>query len=255
MAEPVLLTGAGGRIGQILLERLGDDYDWRLLDEEPLPRETIPDSVSPEHVYTGNITDRELVQEAVSDARTVIHLAADPRPEAPWDSVLENNIHGVKVLLEASVNAGVENFAFASSNHAVKYHENGKRPEIYRDKTDPFLDGEELPHPANFYGVSKAAGEMIGRYYHETHDLSFVAVRIGNVTGETPPIDYERGMSMWLSPRDCAHLFERCILADYDFAIVYGISDNDRRYYSLESARQELGYRPMDNSADYADTE
>ena len=56
---------------------------------------------------------------------------------------------------------------------------------------------------------------------------------------------------MWLSYRDCAHLFDRCIRADYGFEIVYGISDNERRYYSIERAREALGYDPRDDSADY----
>jgi len=30
-----------------------------------------------------------------------------------------------------------------------------------------------------------------------------------------------------------------------------GISDNDRKYYSLERAREALGYDPQDNSAEW----
>jgi len=56
---------------------------------------------------------------------------------------------------------------------------------------------------------------------------------------------------MWLSYRDCAHLFDRCIKADYDYEVVYGISDNNRKYYSLERARDVLGYDPRDNSAEF----
>jgi len=32
---------------------------------------------------------------------------------------------------------------------------------------------------------------------------------------------------------------------------VYGISDNDRKYYSIDRAREALGYDPRDNSAEY----
>jgi nucleoside-diphosphate-sugar epimerase len=31
MDEPVLLTGAGGRVGQAVLEGLADEYEWKLL--------------------------------------------------------------------------------------------------------------------------------------------------------------------------------------------------------------------------------
>jgi NAD+ dependent glucose-6-phosphate dehydrogenase len=56
---------------------------------------------------------------------------------------------------------------------------------------------------------------------------------------------------MWLSPRDCAHIHERALEAEYDYEIVYGISDNDRKYYSLERAKEALGYEPKDNSANW----
>ncbi|MFC6725806.1 NAD(P)-dependent oxidoreductase, partial [Halobium palmae] len=36
MDEPVLLTGAGGRVGQAILRDLAGEFDWRLLDREPL---------------------------------------------------------------------------------------------------------------------------------------------------------------------------------------------------------------------------
>jgi NAD+ dependent glucose-6-phosphate dehydrogenase len=81
--------------------------------------------------------------------------------------------------------------------------------------------------------------------------MSAVCVRIGNLTAEHPPVEYERGQAMWLSYRDCAHLFERCLEAEYDYEIVYGISDNDRKYYSIERARDVLGYDPQDNSVEF----
>jgi NAD+ dependent glucose-6-phosphate dehydrogenase len=70
------------------------------------------------------------------------------------------------------------------------------------------------------------------------------------------------------------HLFDRALQADYDFEPVYGIlaseasegstgersesvgvSDNDRKYYSLERAREVLDYEPQDNSAEWDGTE
>lgn len=242
----VVLTGASGRVGRAIVGRLGDAYDWRLVDREPPTGDT-------DHIYlVADITDEEAMVEAMTDAEVVVHLAGDPRPEAPWDSVLENNIDGTHTVLAAAATAGVEKFVFASSNHAVSGYEIDERvPDLYRSDDEFRLDGSELPRPNNLYGVSKAAGETLCRYYHDTHDLSVVCLRIGNLTENHPPEDYERGQAMWLSHRDCAHLFERAIEADYGYEIVYGISDNDRKYYSLERAREVLGYDPQDNSAEY----
>jgi len=250
MDDPVLLTGAEGRVGQAILSDLSGEYDWRLLDRDPPTRRA-------DHEFVvADITDEDAVREAMEGVGAVVHLAGDPRPEAPWDSVLTNNIDGTQTVLSAAVDAGVEKFAFASSNHAVGAFETDERtPEMYRSDDEFRLDGTELPRPSNLYGVSKASGEVLGRYYHDHHDLSVVCVRIGNLTKGHPPRDYERGQAMWLSHRDCAHLFDRCLTADYGYEIVYGISDNDRKYYSVERAREVLGYDPQDDSAEFAGDE
>ncbi|MCO8246790.1 MULTISPECIES: NAD-dependent glucose-6-phosphate dehydrogenase Azf [unclassified Haladaptatus] len=244
MDDPVLLTGSEGRVGTAILGDLESKYEWRLLDREP------PAAEPSNEFFVADITDYDAVYEAVDGAGAIIHLAGDPRPEAPWNSVLGNNIDGTHTVLQAAVDAGVEKFVFASSNHAVGAYETEERtPDLYRSHDEFRLDGTELPRPSNLYGVSKAAGETLGRYYHDEFDISVACVRIGNLTEGHPPIDYERGQAMWLSYRDCAHLFDRCLSADYDYEIVYGISDNDRKYYSIDRAREVLGYDPQDNSA------
>jgi len=245
MDDTVLLTGAGGYVGGAILDGIGDDYDWRLLYHNPPPEE-------PDHPYmVGEITEPPDAREACDGVDAVVHLAGDPRPDAPWDSVLENNIHGTKVMFDAAVEAGVERFVYASSNHAVGHFETERKPDLYQPENEFRLDGTELPRPGNFYGVSKAAGETLGRYYHDEHDLSVCCIRIGNLTEGHPPIDYDRGQAMWLSYPDCAHLHACALDADYDFEVVYGISDNDRKYYSIERAKEVLGYEPRDDSAEW----
>ncbi|MFC7019651.1 MULTISPECIES: NAD-dependent glucose-6-phosphate dehydrogenase Azf [Haloarcula] len=244
MDDPVLLTGAGGAVGEAILEGIGDEYCWRLMYHNP-PGE------NPGHEYiVGDVSNTDDIREAMDGAKAVIHLAGDPRPEAPWDSVLSNNIDGTQKMYEVAVEKGVEKFVFASSNHAVGSFETDTRtPELYRSHDDFRLDGTELPRPGNLYGVSKATGEVLGRYYHDEYGISVCNIRIGNLTRGHPPIDYERGQAMWLSYPDCAHIHQCALEADYDYEIVYGISDNDRKYYSLERAKEVLGYDPQDNSA------
>ena len=246
MDEPVLLTGAGGHVGRTVLDGLREQYDWRLMfHSQPAEEPAFP-------YWTGEVEDHDDVRPAMEGVGAVIHLAGDPRPEAPWDSVLANNIDGTHTVYECAIEAGVEKMIFASSNHAVGAAETDERtPEMYRADDDFRLTGEELPRPGNRYGISKATGEIIGRYFHDAHGISVCNIRIGNLNEDHPPIDYERGQAMWLSPRDCAHIHERALEAEYGYEIVYGISDNDRKYYSLARAREALGYEPKDNSANW----
>ncbi len=248
MDRLVLLTGWAGRVGEAILEALHTEYEWRLFDREP------PHTDGPGEAYVGDITDRELLTEAMADVEAVIHLAGDSRREASWDSVLTNNIDGTQAVFDAAVAANVDRVVFASSNHAVGWYETDERvPALYRPGGPLMLDGTEAPRPGNLYGVSKVVGEVVGRYYHDEYGLSVANVRIGNLSRGQPPQDYERGQAMWLSYRDCAHLFARCLEADYEYEIIYGISDNDRKYYSIERAKDVLGYEPQDNSADHED--
>ena len=56
----------------------------------------------------------------------------------------------------------------------------------------------------------------------------------------------------WISHRDTVQLFRRCIEhPDYHFAVVYGVSDNDRNVWDNTKVAW-LGYRPQDNAEDYA---
>ena len=246
MEGTVLLTGAGGRVGEAVLEGLADEYDWRLLYHSP------PDE-EPDHPYLiGDVVNEDEVAEAVAGVDAVVHLAGDPRPEAPWESVLDVNIDGTQKMYEAAVDEGVGKFVYASSNHAVGAYETEDRtPELYRPEGGVPLDGTELPRPGNFYGISKASCEIMGRYYHDEYGISVCNIRIGNLTKGHPPIDYERGQAMWLSYPDCARIHRCALEADYEFEIVYGISDNDRKYYSIDRAKEALGYDPQDNSAEW----
>ena len=242
----VLLTGAGGHVGRTVFEGLREEYDWRLLyHSQPAEKPDVP-------YYTGEVQELADLRPAVADVDAVVHLAGDPRRDAPWRSVLTNNIDGTYTVYQAAAEAGVERVVYASSNHAVGAFETEQRtPELYRADDPARLDGTELPRPGNEYGISKATGELIGRFFYDEHDITVCNIRIGNLNEAHPPIDYERGQAMWLSPRDCAHIHDRALQADYEFEIVYGISDNDRRFYSLKRPKEVLGYEPQDNSAEW----
>jgi uronate dehydrogenase len=237
MTERVLVTGAAGRIGGYLRARLArPDRTLRLLDVV-----TPPDAGADEEVVTASVADLDAVVAAcTADGRAVdavVHLGGHSGEEA-WEDILTTNIHGTYTVLEAARRAGAGRVVLASSNHAVGFHPG----------TDPV--GDDLPpRPDTYYGVSKAAGEALGSLYHDRYGLDVVCLRIGTCSDR--PAD-ARGLATWLSPDDCGRLVEAALTCPSPgFRIVWGVSANTRRRWSLAAAH-ELGYRPRDDAEVFA---
>ena len=231
--QRILVTGAAGGVGSLLRPRLArPGRVLRLVDLAPLP-----DPAPGEEVLRADITDPDAMLAACRDVDAVVHLAGISG-EDTWDRILRVNIHGTYVVFEASRRAGVRRVIYASSNHAVGFHPVGGTAGDYL-----------FPRPDTHYGVSKVAGEAIGSLYHDRYGLDVVCVRIGSCF-ERPRA--ERELATWLSPDDAARLVEAALSAvSPGFRVVWGVSDNTRRWWSLDEARA-LGYRPRDDAEDYA---
>ena len=170
-------------------------------------------------------------------AEAVIHLGGIP-DEHRYEHVRAVNIDGTQHVLQAAHELSVRRVAFASSIHAVGYY----------PRTE--LIGPQVPvRPDSFYGVSKVAGEALGRLYWDRHGLEFVAVRICSFLARP---EQARNLSTWLSHRDAAQLFRRALQApEVGFLTVAGISGNTRRWMTPEGW-DVLGYQPEDDAEAYA---
>ena len=132
---------------------------------------------------------------------------------------------------------------FASTNHVTGGWE-----------SDGILATPDMPPRADsLYGVTKAFGEVLGRFYADRHGLEFVAVRIGGVYADDRP-HVIRDIWMWTSQRDMAELLRRAVQAEgIRFAIVYGGSNNPNSCLELASADDILGFVPQDDVIEYLD--
>lgn len=235
MPQRILITGAAGGVGTLMRPRLArPDRVLRLLDIAPLP--------AGEHVevVTASVTDLDAMTSACSNVDILIHLGGLSL-EGSWQDILEINIHGTYVALEAARRAGVGRVILASSNHAVGFH---------RLTGSPVPD-YAFPRPDTYYGVSKVTMEALGSLYHDRYGLDVIAIRIGSCFER--PRD-ERMLGIWLSPDDAARLLEAAIsVPEPGFRIVYGVSANTRGIFSLAEARS-LGYEPKDDSETFADS-
>jgi nucleoside-diphosphate-sugar epimerase len=254
--QRVLVTGANGVIGRVLLERLSDRYDLTALTRRPVD--------FPSHV--GDIADLDAILPAFEGIDAVVHMAGSSPVESPWDAVLQSNIIGAYNVFEAARRSGVETLIFASTNHTIGGYEMDGAPDLYRLNDERVYDHTVEVRPDSLYGVSKVFGEALGRYYHDAFGMRVFNLRIGSLREDNNPRSpavasssgwlqlepveaYARLRSTWLSQRDGAELIACCLEAhDVDWAVVYGISNNPRQFWDIGHARNVLGYDPQDSA-------
>jgi NAD+ dependent glucose-6-phosphate dehydrogenase len=252
----VVVTGAAGVIGRAVMEHLGSRYDLVPVTHRPAD---FPSDVA-------NVSDLAALEPIFAGKDAVVHLAASPSVDTPWDSILQNNLIGTYAVYEAARRAGMQAIVFASSNHTIGGYEMDGAPEIYELDDPRRYDHHAEIRPDSLYGVSKVFGEALGRYYHEAFGLRVYNLRIGSVREDddprapsvsessfwldlTPEQKFDRLRATWLSKRDCAELIACCLEATtVGWATVYGISNNPRQFWDLGEAHRLLGFLPQDSA-------
>jgi uronate dehydrogenase len=213
------------------LAHLADER--RLLDVAPVKALT-----SAEIALAGDVTDLDRVRQAIAGCEACVHLAGI-RSEAPFEQVLHTNINGTWTVFEAARLEGCGRVVFASSNHASGFHPVQGGGAV----------GPEVVRPDSYYGVSKAFGEALGRFYHDKFGMAVACLRIGSSLER--PLQL-RHLSTWLSDGDLVRLVEACLTyPELGFEILYGASANTRGWWDLGPARR-IGYQPQDDAEAFA---
>jgi NAD+ dependent glucose-6-phosphate dehydrogenase len=180
-----------------------------------------------------------------------------------WETNYSINIGGTYNVFEAARRNGARRIIFASSNHCVGMHEVHNAPQIYEPGFGRVIDTEEPYRPDGLYGVWKAFGETLGRYYSDKYGIQVACIRIGSITAEDDPRDasvrgssgwlgltdeqkFQRYAATWMSQRDFARLVRAILARDVPYAVVYGVGDNATRFWDLEPGRAIYGFWPQD---------
>lgn len=225
----LLLTGAAGALGRVLraslkpLAKILRISDIAVLDP----------AVAGEEVIRCDLADGAGVGALLVGVDAVVHMGGIS-VEGPWEPILAANIMGLHNLYEAVRKNGVKRVIFASSNHAIGFNPRSRR-----------IDANDPARPDGNYGVSKAFGEALSRFYWDRYGIETVCLRIGSSFPE--PKD-RRMLITWLSYGDMAELV-RCALTapKVEHTIVFGASANRDSWWDNKHAAH-LGWTPKDSS-------
>jgi uronate dehydrogenase len=185
----------------------------------------------------GALRDRAAVDRLLEGVDVLIHLAGTS-VERPLPEIIENNLRALVEVYEGARRHKVKRIVFASSNHAIG---------MYSVNDQLTLDCAFRPD--GFYGLSKAWGEGLARMYWDKHGIEGICIRIGSALER--PTEF-RHLSTWLGLEDLVQLMMQCItVPDVGYLVVWGVSDNTRSWWD-NSGAERLGYRPTQNSEDFA---
>jgi uronate dehydrogenase len=228
----ILLTGAAGALGSELRPRLKPYCQVLRLSDLG----NMGTAQEGEEVMSAELQDRSAIVKLLEGVDAVVHLGGIST-EKPFDDILQANIIGAYNLFEAARINGIKRVIFASSNHVTGFY-----------RQDEVIDGTMPVRPDSYYGLSKAFGENLARFYFDRYGLETVCLRIGS---SFPKPKDRRMLSTWLSYDDLERLVSSSLMApEVGFSVIYGVSGNKIVWWD-NSQLQHIGYRPLDSSESY----
>ena len=223
----LLVTGGAGFIGSCFVRHILKKYpDYKIINIDALTYcgnlENLKD-IETNQNYTfvhGNICDRNLVRDLVSQVDCVVNFAAESHVDNSIkhpEIFIETNVQGTLNLLQVAKEIGVERYLQVSTDEV--YGTLGKTGYFY--ETTPLA-------PNSPYSASKASADMLVRAYFETYNLPVLTTRCSNnygpyqypeklipffisklLRGEKVPV-YGDGLNV----RDWLYVYDHCVAID-----------------------------------------
>ncbi|MGZ4869971.1 MAG: SDR family oxidoreductase [Halobacteriota archaeon] len=211
--KQVIVTGGLGFIGSQLVERLVEDNDVAIIDNQSTGKlenvsHLIGDNLK---VIDGDIQTLNLAA-IFEDHEYVFHQAALPSvPRSVKDPLAshEANVTGTLRVLIAAKDANIKKVVFASSSS------------VYGDTTE-LPKREDMPvNPPSPYAVTKVAGEFYCKVFHEIYGLPTISLRYFNVFGprQDPLSQYAAVIPKFITA-----------MLDYLSPIIYGDGQQSRDF-------------------------
>jgi dTDP-glucose 4,6-dehydratase len=177
----ILVTGAAGFIGSNFVHYLLREYeDIDVVSLDALTYAGSKENLDgvlddPRHEFVeGDIRNRELVTNLVSDADAVVNFAAESHVDRSIEGAepfVTTNVEGTQTLLDVARDADVERFLQISTD------------EVYGQILDgTFTEGDPL-NPRNPYAATKAGADLLAKSYETTYGLPVLVTRTCNNFG------------------------------------------------------------------------
>lgn len=178
----LLVTGGAGFIGSCFIRHVLKKHpDYKIINLDALTYagniENLDDIKSnPNYKFVhGNICDKKLVRELISEVDCVVNYAAESHVDRSItgpEIFIETNVQGTLNLLQASKEIGIDRFLQVSTDEV--YGTLGKTGYFY--ETTPIA-------PNSPYSASKASADLLVRAFWETYKLPVLNTRCSNNYG------------------------------------------------------------------------
>ena len=168
----ILVTGAAGRLGRQVVQRLADE------GADVLATDRVPFDDSPVPYIQADLCDPEKSNEMLEGAEALIHMGAIPGPSrgGPFE-IFENNVQSTFNIMMAASEKKLRRVVFSSSAFGMGWAHD---PAAFVPKYLP-LDEEHPMMPFEPYGLSKQIGECVAGMVSRNSSMSVASLRFTNV--------------------------------------------------------------------------
>ena len=178
----ILVTGGAGFIGSCFIRHILKKYpEYKIINLDALTYagnienlEDIKNNTNYTFIH-GNICDKELVSQIISEVDAVVNFAAESHVDRSILSpeiFIETNVKGTLNLLECAKKFNIQRYLQVSTDEV--YGTLGKTGYFY--ETTPLA-------PNSPYSASKASADMLSRAYFETYKTPVLITRCSNNYG------------------------------------------------------------------------
>jgi UDP-glucose 4-epimerase len=273
--KKILVTGSSGQLGREIVKQL------KLRHYEVLGIDVVESDTTNQLI---NIRNNEQVKNITIGMDAIIHTAAihgkHYELKYPREEFIETNINGTFNLLKACVENGVKKFLYTSTTSIY-----GKS--MVNSKEAVWVDENLIPAPRDIYDITKLTAELLCQDYFEKENIETTVLRVSRFLPEAENTKAIHRLYRGLDEYDGAIGHILALEKQFETFEIFNVSNESPfqkedlktlisdpkeamkkyypgieeifeqkawvfpksidRVYSIEKAKKELGYKPINN--------